>query len=164
MEVRIAGAGDVAGIVYVHLRSSAAAYAALPPAVMAVTPETRRLQWADALDSAGSRVWVAADGGTIVGFCHLRFLPSPPHPIPTAEISSLYIDPAWWGRGVGRRLVSVARRAVEEAGCRRLTLQVYEANTRARAVYEALGFRAEPGTVVHARSGLPLLIYGMDLA
>jgi len=163
MQVRIADAGDVAGIVDVHLRSSAAAYAALPPAVMAVSPETRRLQWADALESDGSRVWVALDAGAIVGFCHLRFLPSPPHPVPAAEISSLYIDPAWWGRGVGRRLVAVARHAAEGAGCRRLMLQVYEANTRARAAYAALGFAAEPGTVVHLRSGLPLMIYGMDL-
>ena len=163
MVVRSAGPRDIAGIVDVHIRSSSAAYATLPAAVLAVSAETRHLQWADALESAGSRVWVAVDGSTIVGICHLRLPPVELHAVAPAEIASLYIDPARWGRGLGRRLVEAARAAAASAGHRRLTLQVYQANVRARAAYEALGFTAEPGTIVHLRSGLPLMTYAMPL-
>ena len=163
MQLRLADSADAPGIVEVHLRSSGAAYAALPPAVMAVSAETRRRQWIDVFEGAGSRVWVTVDGDAIAGFCHLRLLPMGIHPVAVAEIASLYIDPAYWRQGLGRRLVGAARGAAAAAGYVRLTLQVYEANTRARVAYEALGFTAEPGTIVHARSGLPLMICGMPL-
>ena len=163
MEVRIAGPRDIAGIVDVHLRSSSAAYAGLPAAVLAVSAETRRLQWADALESPGSQVRVVAEGPTILGICHLRLPPTDIQAVAPAEIASLYIDPDRWGTGLGRKLVEAARAAAAAAGHLRLTLQVYEANARARAAYEALGFTAEPGTIVHLRSGLPLMTYGMSL-
>lgn len=50
-------------------------------------------------------------------------------------IESLFVDPAYHGRGVGRRLIELAR-----ASGRTLTVDVNEQNTGARQFYERLGF------------------------
>jgi ribosomal protein S18 acetylase RimI-like enzyme len=44
-------------------------------------------------------------------------------------------------QGVGTRLIADAITLSRSAGCREMTLNVYGANTRARDVYEAAGFR-----------------------
>lgn len=49
-----------------------------------------------------------------------------------------------WGRGVGRALLEESLRWAESnRHLRRLALQVYESNTRARALYEQYGFGVE---------------------
>jgi len=158
MEIRSAGPGDAGAIADLHVRSSEAAYAHLPPSVLSRTPEDRRLQWSATLGEADAQVWVAEVGGTIVGFCHLRiFTPE------TAEIATLYIDPAHWRERIGRALLECARQEAEKGGCTRLSLRVYQENHRARAAYEAVGFTAEPGTIVHERTGLLLMEYTMPI-
>src|SRR5688500_19395896 len=100
MEIRSAGPGDAGAIADLHVRSSEAAYAHLPPSVLSRTPEDRRLQWSATLGEADAQVWVAEVGGTIVGFCHLRiFTPE------NAEIATIYIDPAHWLVGLVRELI-----------------------------------------------------------
>ena len=158
MVVRLAEPDDVPAIVHVHLSSSAAAYAHLPPSVLAVSEDKRRTQWTGAVVDPAARVWVALDGVDVIGFCHLRLTEGP-----VAEIGSLYVEPGSWRRGAGRRLVAAARRAAAAAGYSAVALQVYEENSNARMAYEALGFTADPGTSVHERSGLTLLRYRMRL-
>jgi GNAT superfamily N-acetyltransferase len=46
------------------------------------------------------------------------------------------------GRGVGRALVEAAIGRARERGCRRIELDVNEANPAAHALYEHLGFSA----------------------
>ncbi len=47
------------------------------------------------------------------------------------------------GVGVGRALLDAAERWASARGFRRLTLNVFDANQRARAVYEHVGYRPE---------------------
>lgn len=162
MKIRNAEPRDVEGIVDVHLRSSRAAYADLPAPVLSVSAEARRIGWGEALADPDSRVWIAEDERAVLGFCHLRILGGTAEP-GAAEIVSLYVDPARWGEGIGGRLVGEARAAAVASGCRRLVLNVYAENHRARAAYEGMGFTAAPGTVVHARTGLLLKEYGMRI-
>ena len=55
-----------------------------------------------------------------------------------AGIGQLYVDPAWHGRGIGRRLVDLAKER-RPAGLELCTFQV---NDRARRFYERNGFTA----------------------
>jgi ribosomal protein S18 acetylase RimI-like enzyme len=67
-------------------------------------------------------------------------------------IASLYVDPAAGGRGIGTALL---RHALADIGSRPVTLWVFEANVRARALYERNGFRPDGARIVDPRWRVP---------
>jgi ribosomal protein S18 acetylase RimI-like enzyme len=56
---------------------------------------------------------------------------------PVGWIGTIWVDPAWRGRGLGRRLTEAPIAAAEAAGCRTLVLVATDAG---RPLYERLGF------------------------
>jgi ribosomal protein S18 acetylase RimI-like enzyme len=62
------------------------------------------------------------------------------------EVVGLYVDPAWWARGVGVRLLESMLGDLREGGARSARLWVLEHNTRARGMYERRGWVADGGT------------------
>jgi putative acetyltransferase len=58
----------------------------------------------------------------------------------SAELHRLYLDPALWGRGVGRALVEAALAWCRAAGFRRVILWSDTRFDRAHRLYERLGF------------------------
>jgi ribosomal protein S18 acetylase RimI-like enzyme len=84
---------------------------------------------------------VAVHAGLIVGWvaagpCRDDDRNGPRH----GEIYACYVQPDWWGRGVGRRLLTHASGALARAGRPDITLWVLEDNARARGFYESCGF------------------------
>lgn len=73
-------------------------------------------------------IWGAFDGNTLVG--HLALEPG--------WIEHLYVEPSRHEEGIGRALVELAQREQDD-----LQLFTYQANARARRLYEAAGFVAE---------------------
>ena len=63
-----------------------------------------------------------------------------------AYISSLAVDPAWQGLGLGNALLDHLERAARAAGKRRLTLHVVDTNAGAIRLYTRHGFRAQGRT------------------
>jgi len=59
------------------------------------------------------------------------------------HVSIIAVSEAGEGKGVGSTLMRAAEEWARSSGCGRLTLNVFEANGRARAVYERLGYRVE---------------------
>ena len=59
------------------------------------------------------------------------------------HVGILAVARAAEGRGVGRALLAAAEAWTRERGWRKLTLNVFETNVRARAVYERAGFAPE---------------------
>ncbi len=74
--------------------------------------------------------WVAEDpaGGRVIALMALS----------DTMIEQLYVAPEWIGRGVGRRLVALAKERRPSG----LDLYCFQANLRARGFYERLGFVA----------------------
>lgn len=83
---------------------------------------------ATADDLGRSRKWVARAGERVVGFVGAD----------GEYLSWLYVDPEYYGRGIGRRLL---RRALAAIGPGARTI-VLAGNARARALYESEGFAA----------------------
>jgi pimeloyl-ACP methyl ester carboxylesterase/GNAT superfamily N-acetyltransferase len=76
-----------------------------------------------------SEAWVAADsedGGRVVGFMALS----------TSMVEQLYVAPDWIGRGVGDRLIALAKGRRPEG----LDLYCFQVNAFARRFYERRGF------------------------
>jgi ribosomal protein S18 acetylase RimI-like enzyme len=73
-------------------------------------------------------VWGVFDEGLLLG--HLALVPG--------WIDHLYVDPDFHGRGLGSQLVRLAQREQAE-----LRLYTFQANLRARALYERHGFSVE---------------------
>ena len=62
---------------------------------------------------------------------------------PHAHLSILAVDEAREGQGVGRTLLDASEAWARQRACPMLTLNVFAANVRARAVYEKAGFTPE---------------------
>ena len=79
--------------------------------------------------------------GRIVGSSHISFMSSRIKTRHRATVG-IALRQAWWGRGIGtammQQLLAAAR---QREGIEQVELQYIEGNTRARALYEKLGFR-----------------------
>ncbi|HET9047010.1 MAG TPA: GNAT family N-acetyltransferase [Casimicrobiaceae bacterium] len=96
----------------------------------------------------GNPQFVADAGGEIVGWCDVRreTIDSYAH----TGILAMGVIAPWRGRGVGERLIRTALDAARAAGFEKIELSVYASNTRARGLYEKVGFVLE-GTRVRGR-------------
>jgi GNAT superfamily N-acetyltransferase len=79
------------------------------------------------------RGWVAENDGCIVGFAVAD--------LSRASIWALFLDPAFEGRGIGRRLHDAMLEWLFDAGAEQLTLTT-EAGTRAERFYKAAQWQA----------------------
>jgi ribosomal protein S18 acetylase RimI-like enzyme len=91
-------------------------------------------------------LYVAVDGdGALLGFLFLErpvdYFTGQPH----GHVSMLAVVPAAEGRGVGRALMARAEGWARDHGFAHLTLNVFDRNTRAKALYERLDY--QPDTV-----------------
>lgn len=66
----------------------------------------------------------------------------------TAYVHALSVDPEAQGQGIGTRLLRHAEQVARAEGLVRIALGVEDANPRARALYERLGYAAS-GDVLH---------------
>ncbi|MFI6875512.1 GNAT family N-acetyltransferase [Streptomyces sp. NPDC050400] len=120
--VRRAVDSDAAAVAEVWLRSFTAA---LPGVRRAHTDDQVR-SWFREVVVPSLETWVATVDGAVVGVMVLD----------GDDLDQLYLDPAWQGRGMGDRLVEVAKQR-RPAG---LALWTFQINEPARRFYERHGF------------------------
>lgn len=77
------------------------------------------------------------------GFLHLQTTVDFFTGAPNCHISDVAVAPGLDGRGIGSRLLAFADTFAKRRGCRFVTLSVFPANTRARALYERHGYGVE---------------------
>ncbi|MEO5899076.1 MAG: bifunctional NUDIX hydrolase family protein/GNAT family N-acetyltransferase [Ilumatobacteraceae bacterium] len=128
--IRAARSGDARECADVYLRSRAFALADVP--LVHEEQEVRRWMGDELIGHLD--VTVAELDGTIVGLMALDVGPRGG----LAWIDQLYLDPAWMGRGLGERFVTLA----EQRHPTGLQLWTFAVNTAAQRFYERLGFTA----------------------
>ena len=131
------------------MRSWQAAYAHVLPAerLTQLSVERRARQWRD---------WpplLAESGDVVVGFVSVgasRDVDA------DGELFAIYVDPDYWGSGVGRKLMAAAEERLSELGHLEAILWVLADNPRARRFYERSGWR-------HDGTTRTIEIFGIDV-
>ncbi len=93
----------------------------------------------DGLTTRGHELLIAADDrGERIG--HLWVARQERDGVPVLWINDIFIEAATRGKGYGRRLMELAEERARELGIRRMELNVYGDNERARRLYASLGY------------------------
>jgi ribosomal protein S18 acetylase RimI-like enzyme len=148
--IREATVEDAEAIATIHVDSWQAAYRGiLPEAYLAnLTVTRRRVAWHHFIVAGKPRVLVAhanahADDhprAAILGWVAFGDSRDGDKDHRWAEVETLYIAPAFWRKGIGKRLIDAARHALQSAGYTNVALWVLLDNRRARAFYKRSGF------------------------
>lgn len=155
MIVRPAEPADAGAIALVHTRSWQAAYRGLlsQDYLDAIDVARREAGWRRTIERADARTSVLVaqphgDGTAVEGFVALGPSRDDDADERVGEVTSIYVSPEQWGRGVGRALIEAAwaRLVALDFGC--ATLWVLDGNRRAVRFYEATGWSLD-GTVRH---------------
>lgn len=85
---------------------------------------------------------VAADGGTVAGYCKLgpTFFTDEVPTDDAVHLHQLYVDPAHHGAGIAVALLDWAKDRARQRSATALLLTVWEENARARRFYQKHGF------------------------
>jgi GNAT superfamily N-acetyltransferase len=119
--------------------------ASVPEIPPPVHTEDAVRRWFQEVVLPACEVWVAGDGGVILAVLVLE----------DEGIDQLYVEPGHIGRGIGGRLIAVAKRQRPSA----LTLWTFGVNVRARRFSERHGFVAVDATAGDNGEGVPDVRY-----
>ncbi|MGW6980557.1 N-acetyltransferase family protein [Streptomyces sp. NPDC054932] len=141
--IRTAQPADLAAIAALHTRARATYYQGhIPEQAYAGDAEIQRTRegWSRAIarDAAEGAVLCAEQDGELTGVAAFRTQDG------ETTLTQLHVDPVHWRRGTGAALHAACLDAWRRAGIRRVRLEVYEHNLRARAFYAAQGWLADP--------------------
>jgi len=145
MLIRLAEPDDAMDVARVHVRAWQVGYRRLLPPYylegLRVEDRARRYDFANP-DQRRPATLVAADGGAIRGFA--TTMPANNADMPEcAELCALYVDPDWWGRGVGGALAAAARARLRDQGFREAVLWLLAGNDRGARFYHHDGWSAD---------------------
>jgi ribosomal protein S18 acetylase RimI-like enzyme len=142
LRIRTATAADAAHVADIHVRAWQAAYRGLLPDeyLDGLRAEDRMARYRfDVTDPDQPATIVAIDDGVMCGFATMG--PARDNAAPsTGELFALYVEPALWGRGVGRLLMAETRARLSRQGFVEGVLWVLVGNHRAQRFYQADGW------------------------
>jgi ribosomal protein S18 acetylase RimI-like enzyme len=144
LTLRDARPEDAAKVAEVHVRAWQVAYRGLLPDddLDGLRAEDRAARYTFHLvGPEHPATTVALEDGEIRGFVTTG--PARGCAQTVGEVYAINVDPAAWGRGVGRALMAHARARLAERGCTEALLWVLVGNVRAERFYRADGWRAD---------------------
>jgi ribosomal protein S18 acetylase RimI-like enzyme len=147
IELREATQADAAALGALHVASWLEAYSGILPDEMlaGLSIEARAAMWSEILGDparfGGAVVFVAEDGGRIVGFgsCGRQRDDALAEAGFGGEIGAIYVFRSHQKRGVGCAIMAAMARSLSAAGHEAASLWVLRENVPARAFYEGLG-------------------------
>ena len=97
------------------------------------TPWSRK-SFAESLSHTPWHFFVAVYNGKIVGYGGVYLI------LDEGQISNIATLPAFRGKGIGRAVLEEIIKLCRAEGCEKITLELRESNSVARALYESCGF------------------------
>lgn len=147
-EIRAATLEDKRAVSQVHVRSWQVGYQGLIPDdyLRAMTPQSREERYTFGSDDPTDPLtMVAVDREVICGFATVGVARVDDR-LHEGELLALYVDPAYWGRGFGRRLIAHARGLLCSMDVTTAVLWVLKGNQRAIQFYERDGWSSVGAT------------------
>jgi ribosomal protein S18 acetylase RimI-like enzyme len=143
--IRLATLEDARRIAEIQVASWQVAYRGILPDeyLEQINVEKREAVWRGCCGKEREVLWVGMRDDVVAGFCHVRASRDADADSASAEVTSIYLDPAKWRRGLGRELMAAARTSASELGFEQISLWVLVENMAARQFYEAVGFRSD---------------------
>ncbi|HYW56592.1 MAG TPA: GNAT family N-acetyltransferase [Polaromonas sp.] len=143
--VRPATSRDAKAIAEIHAKSARAAYQGLVPdeQLNVLSSDKREQFWREAIQYMEPQVQVATADDKVIGFVGFDRSRDKGTPSTTGEIWSIYVDPAFWEKGVGVALWDAANDGLKEEGCTKVTVWVPVRNDRGLRFHELAGFKRE---------------------
>lgn len=145
--IRAADVADADALGRVHVRAWRFGYAGQLPEkyLRALAIPVRQERWRNRLadTSRPGRILVADIAGRVVGFASTGPSRDADAARGAGELYALYVDPNYWGRGVGRQLHDQAVDAIRACGHRLATLWVLKTNARAQRFYTNAGWEPD---------------------
>ncbi|WP_018972105.1 GNAT family N-acetyltransferase [Rudaea cellulosilytica] len=144
MLLRPAEPDDAMEVARVHVRAWQAGYRGLLAQDyldgLRAEDRARRYDFANP-DPRRPATLVALDGGAVCAFT--TTMPAGDTDMPECgELCALYVDPDYWGRGIGTVLVRAARARLRDQGFREAVLWLLTGNARGERFYRADGWVA----------------------
>ncbi|HEY9624590.1 MAG TPA: GNAT family N-acetyltransferase [Crinalium sp.] len=151
MQIEPYDAGQLDGVVRLSLRAWAPVFESIQTMMdlavyQELYPDDWRVSQQKAVESVcmaeDTRVWVALDAGSTVGFVAVKLNPE----TRMGEIYMVAVDPDFQGRGIGSALIELALDWMKDAG---MSIAMVETggdpgHAPARRTYEKLGFGLLP--------------------
>lgn len=133
---------DVEALFVPHRNSMAEAYQGFFPADSPFpTDDVLRGEWRTAIAADQAVCFLATVDGEPAGTVATRFDAE----FNEGEVRKLYVDPKFWGQGIGQTLLDTAVEHLRTQGYATAGLWVLEVNAPTRAYYERRGWRQLEG-------------------
>lgn len=158
--MRDATAADAAAIGAITVAAWRGAYAGvMPDAYLAgLDAQQQAERWRRGIER-DPRVLVAEFAGEVIGFASYGDSRDADAAPGVGELIAINLHPRVWRRGAGSVLMAEALARLRVAGFREATLWVVHGNARARAFYEARGWRADGAEVRDDRFRIGALVH-----
>lgn len=163
---------DVRGVIRAHGLAWRDAYDGLLPAevlqAQSVDPSDDEVdQWFEELRENREGVLVAVDTSkTVRGFADVRWGSSTTKAFVGAnegELKAIYVDPEYWGRGIGTALLEGGIEALPDS-IERLRLEVLSNNDVGKRFYEARGFeKTDTDSYELGDDSYPTCVYTLEI-
>lgn len=159
--IRASTSADLAAVDAIRIRGWQQGYRGILPEdylqALMPHPDLAGRQRAWEAPAPPKRHAVAVADEEVVGFTVVgRWIERPaaddgPRPGPAGAIDAIFVDPDYWERGIGGRLLADATSYLAAQDLIPIRLWVLTANHRARRFYEARGFRCDDVTSPYRR-------------
>ena len=147
MEIRFAEAKDVTGILALLKQVGRVHHQGRPDIFRSGAQKYGASQVLSMLDSSKTPIFVAVEGGKVLGYCFCQIHIFEHDPVMTDRrvlyIDDLCVDEHVRGNGIGRGLYKEVCRYAKMRKCDSITLNVWCCNDGALKFYEALGLKPQ---------------------